>query len=63
MPSIRVPDDWTPAQAAAVFEFIDEVKEAIMIRYQIDIVEYIRSQRCEENDKPSEPLGDGYDPF
>ena len=63
MPSVKIPDDWTPAQAAAVFEFIDDIKEAIMLRYQIEIAEYIRSQRREEHYKPSEPLGGDYDPF
>lgn len=63
MPSVKIPNDWTPAQATAVFEFIDDLKEAVMLRYQPEIAEYIRSQRREEYYKPSEPLGDGCDPF
>ena len=62
MPSMKIPDDWTPAGATAVFEFIDELREAITIRYQPEIAQQLRSQRCEQSDGSSEPL-EGYDPF
>jgi hypothetical protein len=62
MTSIKIPDDWTPGEATAVFEFIDELRDAITIRYQPEIAQQLRSQRCEQSDEPSERL-EGYDPF
>jgi hypothetical protein len=62
MPSNQIPDDWTPAQATAVFGFIDELREAIIIGYQPEIAEHLRRERCEEHHGPVEPL-EGYDPF
>jgi hypothetical protein len=62
MPSIKIPDDWTPAQATAVFEFIDEFREAIIIGYQPEIAQHLRCERYEESHGPAEPL-EGYDPF
>ncbi|MFT4929935.1 MAG: hypothetical protein ACI8WB_006070 [Phenylobacterium sp.] len=44
MPSIKIPDDCTLTQATAVFEFIDELKEAIIIGYQPEIEQQLRSE-------------------
>ena len=30
---LTIPDDWTPAQALAVYEMIDALQEAIWARY------------------------------
>ena len=49
-------------RVTAVFEFINELKEAIIIGYQAKIVQQLRAERCEENDGASDPL-EGYDPF
>ena len=62
MASIKIPDYWTPAEATAVFEFIDELRTAITIRYEPEIAQQLRSQRCEQSDGSSERL-EGYDPF
>lgn len=43
---INIPDYWTPEQATAVFEFIDEIREEILIHYQLQIMEYLRDERC-----------------
>jgi len=48
MKNIKLPDYWTPKQATEVFEFIDEIREAIWIQYQLEIMEQMRSERCSE---------------
>ena len=62
MKNIKLPDYWTPEQATAVFEFIDEIREAILIQYRLQLMEQMRLERCTE----FEPTGniDGEDiPF
>ena len=48
MKNIKLPDYWTPEQATAVFEFIDEIKEAIWIQYRLQLVEQMQLERCTE---------------
>ena len=50
MTEIKIPDYWTPEQATAVFEFIDEVREAVIIQYRLQIMEQLRSERCTETE-------------
>ncbi len=50
MTEIKIPDYWTPEQATAVFEFIDEVREAIIIQYRLQIMEQLRSEQCTETE-------------
>lgn len=40
-----VPDDWTPEQAQAIYEFIDELRDAIWSRYDLKIIERMKQQR------------------
>ena len=40
-----IPDDWTPEQALAVYDFIDELREAIWTRYQLQLIELMREDR------------------
>jgi len=37
-----IPDDWSPEQAIAVYEFLDEVRERVWDRYQDHIIEHFR---------------------
>lgn len=37
---------WTAEQTSAVFEFIDEVREAIIIRHRLQITEQLHSEHC-----------------
>jgi len=46
MKNIKLPDYWTPEQATAVFEFIDEIREAILIQYRLQLMEQMRLDRC-----------------
>jgi hypothetical protein len=34
-----IPEDWSPEQAIAVYEFLDKVRERIWDRYQEPIIE------------------------
>ncbi|WP_213309139.1 hypothetical protein [Paraburkholderia sacchari] len=43
-----VPDDWTPQQALAVFELIDDLREVICSRYLTDI----QREMCDERQPP-----------
>ena len=48
MPDIKIPDYWTPEQATEIFEFIEEIKEAIWIQYRLQIMEQMQFERCTE---------------
>ena len=48
MPDIEIPDYWTPEQATEIFEFIEEIKEAIWRQYRLQIMEQIQFERCTE---------------
>ena len=41
-----IQDDWSPEQAMAVVELLDDLREVIWERYQIQIFELNREQRC-----------------
>jgi hypothetical protein len=41
-----IPDDWSPEQALAVAELLDDLREAIWARYQFHLQELLREQRC-----------------
>ncbi|MCA8180701.1 MULTISPECIES: hypothetical protein [Burkholderia cepacia complex] len=40
-----VPEDWTPEQALAVFELIEDLREVICSRYLADIQQAMRDER------------------
>ncbi|AOJ00865.1 MULTISPECIES: hypothetical protein [Burkholderia] len=40
-----VPDDWTPEQALAVFELLDDLRELICARYLPDMQRVLRGDR------------------
>ena len=46
MTEIKIPDYWTAEQATAVFEFVDDVREEILVQYRLQIMEYLREERC-----------------
>ena len=45
MINFTIPDDWTPEQAIAVFELIDELRDAIATKYQLQLMEQLRAER------------------
>jgi len=46
-----IPDDWSPEQAIAVYEFLDEVRERVWDRYQDHIIEQFRINCHEKKDE------------
>ncbi len=45
MTQLPIPDDWTPEQALAVYDFVDALREAIWTRYQIQLINLMREDR------------------
>ena len=45
MTNFTIPDDWTPEQAIAVFELIDELRDTIATKYQSQLMEQRRTER------------------
>lgn len=43
--TLQIPGDWTPEQALAVYELIDEIREAIWSRYELPLIELLREER------------------
>jgi hypothetical protein len=43
--TLRLPDYWTPAEALAVYEFLNDLAEAIWNRYEVALIEQLRSER------------------
>ncbi len=41
-----IQDDWSPEQALAVVELLDDLRAVICERYQLHLCELIREQRC-----------------
>jgi len=42
-----IQDDWTPAQACAVVELLDDLREVICSHYQQQIQQYLQDDRTE----------------
>ena len=43
--SITLPTHWSPEQAVAVFEILDELRESVWDRYGLQIQQLLRDQR------------------
>ena len=43
--SITLPTRWTPEQAVAVFEILDELREHVWARYSVQIQQVLRDER------------------
>ncbi len=60
--SIELPTYWSPEQATAVFEFVDELRHRILNHYGVEIQEFLQEDRVtatpfthsdiDENDVP-----------
>jgi len=55
---LEIPDYWTPEQALAVFELIDDLRERILFRYEEQIRDVLRDEYApsppEHSTDPSE---------
>ena len=62
MSTLPLPDDWTPEQALAVYELLNQLAETIWNRYEIPLIELLVPE-YNDND-PSQPeLFDFDDPL
>ena len=43
---LLISDDWTPDQALAVIELLDDLRDRIWVRYELAVFELIREDRC-----------------
>jgi hypothetical protein len=59
----EVPTHWTPAQATAVFEVLDDLLESVWRRYGVQIQQAQRRDRVVKTPAIRANLGDGEVPF
>jgi hypothetical protein len=55
--ALQIPTGWTPEQALAVFEMIDELRDAIWQCYSLQIQDECRDQR-QPTERVNKDLGD-----
>ena len=51
LPNPHIPDYWSPEQALAVSEFLDELRERVWDRYGEQITERLRLEYQEQQDR------------
>jgi hypothetical protein len=52
-PDLIIPDHWTPQQALAIFEFLDQLRDRIWARYGDQLTEQLRIERGQPD--PNDP--------
>ena len=55
----EIPDYWTPEQALAVYELLDDLRELILSRYDLQIMDAVREE-CAPS-APPDPSGPSSD--
>ena len=57
--TLLVPDSWSPQQALAVFELLDDLREVIATRYGADLHSALHEQResCRDPRQTNLPFG------
>ena len=58
-----IQDDWSPEQALAVVELLDDLREAIWNRYQLQLFELLREQRCSQTPSAATRIDETDPPF
>lgn len=48
--TLQLPDHWTPEQALGVYEFLNDLAEAIWERYQFPMIELLAYERAQQDD-------------
>ena len=62
MTTLQIPQYWSSEQALAVWECLDSIAAIVWDRYELQFIELIQSERCEENPNqldlfdPDDPL-------
>ena len=60
---IRMPTDWSPDQAVAVFEILDELRERVWDLYGQRIQQLLREQRCTTVSTAADKIDEADAPF
>ena len=60
--TLRLPDDWTPQQALAVYELLKELADTLWNRYERVLIEQLRGD-LDEDDSTQPDLFDFDDPL
>ena len=47
--TLRLPDDWTPEQALAVYELLTDLAEAVWNRYELVLIEQWRGDQGDDS--------------
>ena len=63
MPTVNIPDHWSPEEALAVYEFIQDLLESIWGYYDLRLIELLQSQRIYETDRSQLDLFQPNDEF
>lgn len=58
-----IQDDWSPEQALAVVELLDDLREVICKRYQLELFDLLREQRCSPTASASATIDESDPPF
>lgn len=58
-----IQDDWSPEQALAVVELLDDLREVIWGRYQLQLFELLREQHCTDTPSDSSSANETDPPF
>ena len=53
-----IPNDWTPEQAQAVIELLDDLRQRIWAHYQMQLIDLYREQRGFEDAEPPDTHDD-----
>jgi hypothetical protein len=59
---VLIPTLWTPEQARAVFELLDELREAVWTRYADDIQDLLREEQGHGDDAVATVIAGGHHP-
>ena len=54
----QLPDYWTPEQALAVLELLDELCEVIWSHYDLKVIDEVHAQQLSDPGKPSGTASD-----
>jgi hypothetical protein len=58
-----IQEDWSPEQSLAVIELLDDLREVIWQRYQLQLQELLHEQRCTQHESHSENINQADPPF
>ena len=58
-----IPDDWSSEQALAVVELLDDLRQIIWQRYQLQLQELFQEQRCTNPASESDSIPESDPPF